>query len=85
MPAYEGMDDFYADVPRVMPRRLLNKAGLPATIDVGIFATVTKKPRTQIESDLKITILDAVLTAKHLETIYEDDVEDICKNQDSHR
>jgi hypothetical protein len=74
------MDDYFADVPRVLARRLLKKGGLPASIEVGILATVIKELRAQIESDLKITVSDAVLTTTHLEAIYEDDFEDICEN-----
>jgi len=74
------MDDYFADVPRVLARRALKKAGLPASIEVGILATVIKELRAQIESELKITVSDAVLATTHLEAIYEDDVEDICEN-----
>jgi len=74
------MDDYFADVPRVMTRRLLKKAGLPASFDVGVLATVIKKLRFEIESDLKITVSDAALAIPHLEALYQDDVEDICEN-----
>ena len=79
-PPYEGMDDYFADVPRVLVRRALKKVGLPASTDVGILATVIKNLRAKIEFDLDITVTDAVLATTHLEAIYEDDVEDICEN-----
>jgi hypothetical protein len=74
------MQDYFDDIPRVMERRLLKRAGLPATADVGILATVIKKLRSQIESDLKITVSDATLTTTHLVALYKDDVEDICEH-----
>jgi hypothetical protein len=37
------------------------------------------KLRSQIESDLKITVSDATLTTTHLVALYQDDVEDICE------
>jgi hypothetical protein len=64
-------------------RRLLKKAGLPASYHVGVLATVIKELRFQIESDLKITVSDAALATPHLEALYQDDVEDICENADS--
>jgi len=78
-PPYEDMQQYFDDIPRVTERRLRKKVGLPATADVGILATVIKKLRSQIESDLKITVSDATLTTTHLEALYQDDVEDICE------
>ena len=74
------MQDYFEDIPRVLARRALKEAGLPASSDVGILAAVIKKLRSQIESDLKITISDATLTTTHLDALYQDDVEDICEN-----
>jgi len=74
------MQDYFKDIPRVLARRALKEAGLPASSDVGILAAVIKKLRSQIESDLKITISDATLTTTHLDALYQDDVEDICEN-----
>jgi len=54
------------DQPRVLARTLAKKAGLPATPEVGILATVIKKLRSQIESDLKITVSDGTLTTTTL-------------------
>jgi hypothetical protein len=74
------MQEYFDDIPRVLARRALKKAGLPASPDVGVLATVIKKLRSRIESDLKITLSDATLTTTHLEALYQDDVEDICEN-----
>jgi hypothetical protein len=73
------MQDYFDDLPRVMARRALKKAGLPASIDVGILSSVIKELRHQIESDLKITVKDATLTTPHLAALYQDDVQDICE------
>ena len=74
------MDQYFLDIPRVAARRLLKKAGLPASYDVGILAGVIKDLRSQIEADLKITVVDATLTTTHLEALYQDDVEDVCEH-----
>lgn len=74
------MQEYFDDIPRVLARRAKKKAGLPASPDVGALATVIKELRSQIESELKITISDATLTTTHLEALYQDDVEDICEN-----
>lgn len=73
------MQQYFDDIPRVLERRLKKKAGLPASADVGVLASVIKKLRSQIESDLKITVSDATLATIHLEALYQDDVEDICE------
>jgi hypothetical protein len=72
------MEEFFMDQPRVLARTLAKKAGLPATPEVGILATVIKKLRSQIESDLKITVSDGTLTTTHLVALYRDDIFDIC-------
>jgi hypothetical protein len=74
------MQEYFDDQPRVIARRLKKKAGLPASADVGALATVIKKLRLQIESDLKITVSDATLASPHLVALYQDDVQDICEN-----
>lgn len=79
-PPYGEMDEYFADIPRVMARRLLKKAGLPASHDVGVLAGVIKDLRGKIESQLGIAVTDATLTVPHLEALYQDDVEDICEN-----
>lgn len=73
------MDEYFKDTPRVMARRARKKAGLPASHDVGVLSGVIRELRSQIESDLGITISDATLTTTHLEALYQDDVEDICE------
>ncbi|KIN00706.1 hypothetical protein OIDMADRAFT_146091 [Oidiodendron maius Zn] len=78
-PPYGDMDEYFKDIPRVMARRTRKKAGLPASHDVGVLSGVIRELRSQIESDLGITISDATLTTTHLEALYQDDVEDICE------
>jgi hypothetical protein len=75
---YNDMEEFFMDQPRVLARTLAKKAGLPATPEVGILATVIKKLHSQIESDLKITVSDGTLTNTHLVALYRDDIFDIC-------
>jgi hypothetical protein len=72
------MEEFFMDQPRVMARTIAKKAGLPATPEVGVLSTVIKKLRSQIESDLKITVSDGTLTTTHLVALYRDDIFDIC-------
>ena len=73
------MDEYFLDIPRVLARGALKKAGLPASIEVGIPASVVKEVRAQIEFDSNITVVDAVLATTHLVAIYEDGIVDICE------
>lgn len=73
------MQDYFDDLPRVAKRRIKKKVGLSASDDVGSLATVVKELKSQIESDLKITVANATLSALHLEALYQDDVQDICE------
>jgi hypothetical protein len=73
------MQQYFDDIPRVTARRLKKKAGLPASPDVGVLATVIKSLRSQIEADLHITVSDSTLAAPNLEALYQDDVSDICE------
>ena len=60
------MDKYLLDILQVVVRRLLKKAGISASYDVGVFEDVTKDFRSQIETVLKIT---APLTPTHLEAL----------------
>jgi hypothetical protein len=79
-PPYGEMDQYFLDLPRVKVRQLRKSLGLPASYDVGILAGVIKELRSQIESDLKITVEDAVLATTHLAALYQDDVQDACSH-----
>ncbi|KAM7197480.1 hypothetical protein V8F20_006625 [Naviculisporaceae sp. PSN 640] len=78
-PPYDSMQDYFDDIPRVLARRALKKAGLPASEDVGSLSTVIISLRDQIHSALNISITDAVITSPHLHALYQDDLYDIAQ------
>jgi len=73
------MQESFDDLPRVLARRALKKAGLPATPDVGSLATVIKELKEKVELELGVTVTDATVSAAHLTALYQDDIVDLCE------
>jgi hypothetical protein len=51
--------------------------GLPASIDVGVLASVLQELQRELETELNITITYATLAVPHLLALYQDDAQDI--------
>lgn len=79
-PPYEDNGDWVADQPREGARMALKAVGLPASYEVGVLAQVIRHLRSELESEFKVSITEAVFTSSHLLALYQDDLEDVAEN-----